>query len=142
MYEQVEKTKENKSRSVSRSVAQKKSNVKQGVGFVDNRRETVAQRRLQDIISPVVQRVICQECMKNVNHSYEHAPTCSHFYQRTFQTNADSNAPTLTRSHSYQSYNLDGSTDRVHHHDNSHTGNPHIHSIGQWNGAGYSGRQW
>ena len=37
MYAQVEKPKENKSRAVANSVAQKKSNVKQGFGFVDNR---------------------------------------------------------------------------------------------------------
>lgn len=37
MYEQVEKTKKNKSRAVANSVAQKKSDVKQGFGFVDNR---------------------------------------------------------------------------------------------------------
>ncbi|NEQ40512.1 MAG: hypothetical protein F6K40_31495 [Okeania sp. SIO3I5] len=37
MYAQVEKTKENKTRAVANSVAQKKSNVKQGFGFVDNR---------------------------------------------------------------------------------------------------------
>lgn len=37
MYEQVEKSKENKSRSVANAVAQKKGNVKLGFGFVDNR---------------------------------------------------------------------------------------------------------
>jgi hypothetical protein len=37
MYAQVEKAKENKSRSLTNSVAQKKSYVKQGFGFVDNR---------------------------------------------------------------------------------------------------------
>jgi hypothetical protein len=49
MYEQVEKPKENKSRAVANSVAQKKSNVKQGFGFVDNRSATIAQRRLEEI---------------------------------------------------------------------------------------------
>lgn len=39
MYEQIEKTKE-KSRVVANSISQKKSNVKQGFGFVDNRIET------------------------------------------------------------------------------------------------------
>lgn len=39
MYEQVEKPKENKSRAVTNSVAQKKSDVKQGFGFVDNRQK-------------------------------------------------------------------------------------------------------
>ena len=37
MYEQVEKPKENKSSTATDSVAQKKSNVKQDFGFVDNR---------------------------------------------------------------------------------------------------------
>ena len=39
MFEQVEKPKENKSRAVANSVTQKKSDVKQGFGFVDNRSE-------------------------------------------------------------------------------------------------------
>ncbi|MBL4706919.1 MAG: hypothetical protein JKY48_00570 [Flavobacteriales bacterium] len=42
MYEQVEKPKENKSRAVANSVAQNKSNVKQGFGFVDNRHRSVS----------------------------------------------------------------------------------------------------
>jgi hypothetical protein len=46
MYEQVEKPKENKSRSVSNSVAQQKSNGKQGFGFVDNRAQAVTQRKI------------------------------------------------------------------------------------------------
>jgi hypothetical protein len=49
MYDQVEKSKENKSRAVANSVAQKKSKVKQGFGFVDNRPEAVAQRKLQEV---------------------------------------------------------------------------------------------
>ena len=40
MYAHVEKAKENKSRAVANSVGQKKSNIKQGAGFVDNRKET------------------------------------------------------------------------------------------------------
>ncbi|KAF7765044.1 hypothetical protein PCIT_b1178 [Pseudoalteromonas citrea] len=48
MYEQVEKPKENKSRAIANSVAQKKSNVMQI--FVDNRPEAVAQRKLQNAI--------------------------------------------------------------------------------------------
>ena len=46
MYERVEKPKENKSRTVANSVAQKKSDRKQGFGFVDNRSECVAQRKV------------------------------------------------------------------------------------------------
>lgn len=47
MYEQVEKPKENKSRAVANSVAQKKNGVKQGFGFVDNRPEHIVARSLQ-----------------------------------------------------------------------------------------------
>lgn len=49
MYEQVEKPKENKSRAIANSVSQKKSIVKQGFGFVDNRPKAIAQRKLQEI---------------------------------------------------------------------------------------------
>ena len=49
MYEQVEKSKENKSRAIANSVAQNKSNVKQGFGFVDNRSESKAQKKLQNM---------------------------------------------------------------------------------------------
>ncbi len=45
MYAQVEKPKENKSRAVANSVAQNKSNGKQGFGFVDNRPEVIAQQK-------------------------------------------------------------------------------------------------
>lgn len=51
MYVQVEKPKENKSRAIANSVAQKKSSEKQGFGFVDNRPETVAQKKLQQVVS-------------------------------------------------------------------------------------------
>lgn len=50
MYAQVEKSKENKSRAVANSVAQKKSNLKQSFGFVDNRPETSLQRKNRTII--------------------------------------------------------------------------------------------
>lgn len=47
MYAQKEKQKENKSRAVANSVAQKKSSMKQGFGIVDNQPEGIAQRKLQ-----------------------------------------------------------------------------------------------
>ena len=47
MYEQVEKPKENKSRAIANTVTQKKSYAKQGIGFVNNRPEAVAQRKIQ-----------------------------------------------------------------------------------------------
>ncbi|MDW3193000.1 MAG: hypothetical protein R8G66_11570 [Cytophagales bacterium] len=50
MYEQVEKPKENKNRAIAKSVGQKKSIGKPGIGFVDNRPDAVAQRKLQDMV--------------------------------------------------------------------------------------------
>lgn len=47
MYAQVEKQKENKSKAVANSVAQKKSSVRQGFQFVDNRTDIYLQRRIQ-----------------------------------------------------------------------------------------------
>jgi len=47
MYTQVEKSKENNNRAVANSVSQKKNNLKQGFGFVDNRPEAVAQRKMK-----------------------------------------------------------------------------------------------
>jgi len=49
MYARVEKPKENKSRVVVNSVAQKKGNVQPGFGFVDNRPEMATQRKLLGI---------------------------------------------------------------------------------------------
>lgn len=46
MYAQLEKPKENNSRSVAYSVTKKNSNVKQGFGFVDNRPEAIVQRSI------------------------------------------------------------------------------------------------
>lgn len=73
MYEQVEKSKENtasadwrKSRSVANSVAQKKSNIKQGFGFVDNRPKTIVQRKLQEMATDYSERNFQIEG-KNIN---------------------------------------------------------------------------
>lgn len=49
MYAQVAKPKENKSSADANSAAQKKSGRKQGIGFVDNRPEAIAQRKLQEM---------------------------------------------------------------------------------------------
>ncbi len=52
MYEYAGTTKENKSRVFANSVARKnKSNVKQAFGFIDNRPEAVAQRKLQEVVN-------------------------------------------------------------------------------------------
>jgi len=47
MYEQVDKPKENKSRSVADKISQKHSGSKSTFQFVDNRAEAIAQRKLQ-----------------------------------------------------------------------------------------------
>jgi hypothetical protein len=57
MYAQVDKPKENKSRAVANSVAQKKSNVKQGFGLVDNRLESKEIIQLQKVFTESVQCV-------------------------------------------------------------------------------------
>lgn len=49
MYEQVDKVKGNKNISSTNSIAQKKSNRKQGFEFVDNRSEAITQRKLQEV---------------------------------------------------------------------------------------------
>jgi len=56
MYAQVEKIEERKSRAVTQSVSQKKRHEKQSFGFVDNRSETIAQRKLQDSIGRAATR--------------------------------------------------------------------------------------
>ncbi|WP_221937439.1 eCIS core domain-containing protein [Shewanella psychropiezotolerans] len=57
MYEQIEKPKENKSRAVANSVAQKKSNVKKGFRFVDNRPEFIAQRKVQGMVQNHIEQL-------------------------------------------------------------------------------------
>ena len=51
MYEQVKTPKENKSRVGANAVARKKNSVKQCLGFVDNRTESVSQRKIQDLVT-------------------------------------------------------------------------------------------
>lgn len=46
MYEQVENSKDKKSKAVANPVAQKKSSMKKDFGFVDNRPETIVQKVL------------------------------------------------------------------------------------------------
>lgn len=69
MYTQVEKPKENKSMAVASSVAQKKSHVNQGFGFVDNRPEAIAQKKLQGLVSksPQIKQVAQFQPTPNVN---------------------------------------------------------------------------
>lgn len=49
MYAQVEKPKDNKSRAIANNLAQKRSTVKQGFGFVDNRPEAITKREFREI---------------------------------------------------------------------------------------------
>jgi len=60
MYVQIENPKENKSLAVANSVAQKKGNVKQDFGFVDNRPDAIAQRKLKEIVrdSPQIKQAV------------------------------------------------------------------------------------
>ena len=58
MYAQVEKPKENNSRAVANSVAQKKSNVNQAFGFVDNREDTLQRKRILGLSSGPSNNVI------------------------------------------------------------------------------------
>lgn len=51
MYEQVEKPKENKGRTVADSVTQKKNNGLQAFGFVDNRPDIIVQKKLQEKVN-------------------------------------------------------------------------------------------
>lgn len=50
MYVQVEKPKEKKCRAVSSAIGQKKSKLKQGFGFVDNRHGIITQRKVQHVM--------------------------------------------------------------------------------------------
>ena len=51
MYAQVERLKENKSRAFAHSVVQKKNDVKQAFGFVDNRQEAILQRKIPAMVN-------------------------------------------------------------------------------------------
>lgn len=66
MYKQIEKPKENKSRSLDNSVTQK-NNVMQAFGFVDNRPKVVIQSKLQEMAnnSPKVIRLNAKQQMTN-----------------------------------------------------------------------------
>lgn len=55
MYKQVEKPKENKNRAIANTVTQKKSSDQHAFGFVDNRPEAIAQRKLRGMIDNSVQ---------------------------------------------------------------------------------------
>ncbi|NEZ57635.1 hypothetical protein [Adonisia turfae] len=67
MYEQIEKPKENKSRAVANSVAQKKSYGRQGFGFVDNRPEAVAQRKMQKMMNKSSRRYQLKDIRHKTN---------------------------------------------------------------------------
>ncbi|GAA80815.1 DNA/RNA non-specific endonuclease [Pseudoalteromonas sp. BSi20495] len=58
MYAQVEKPKENKSRALANAVGQKKSNVKQGFGFVDNRSESTMKIKMNNQINAIPSKPI------------------------------------------------------------------------------------
>jgi hypothetical protein len=91
--------------------------------------------------SVIQRRQWCRECQRDVDYSDDHSTRCSRWYRRTFQTVADRNAPTLTRSHSYDRLRSSGSVDRIHQHDNRHQPTSQSHVIGHWDRDGhYTGR--
>ncbi len=65
MYAQIEKPKENKTKAVANSVAQKKNNGGQGLKFIDNRPEAITQRKLQkmDNNRPQVKQTVMLQAM-------------------------------------------------------------------------------
>ncbi len=65
MYAQVEKSKENKSRAVADAATQKKSNVKQSFGFIDNRAVSIAQRKMQSITNSSLFQLIQKKGKKS-----------------------------------------------------------------------------
>lgn len=67
MYAQVEKSKENKSRAVANSVAQKKNNDQHTLGFIDNRPKGIAQRKQIEITNnnPRAKQAIQLQAMAN-----------------------------------------------------------------------------
>jgi hypothetical protein len=69
MYAQIEKPKENKSRAVANGSAQKKSGVKQGFGFVDNRNKNYENDDRSNVC--VVQRVKGKEEHKDNTESMD-----------------------------------------------------------------------
>ncbi len=131
MYAQVEKSRENKSRAVANSVAQKKSGGKQGFGFVDNRADAVAQRKIISLInnnSVVVQRTVHAElngCNGYTNAKYiTGAGVNAGWYQYgranqimtdDFQTNHAGNMNYTTQQPNNTAYanNLVGTTNAV-----------------------------
>ena len=70
MYKQVEKPQENKSRAVANSSAQKKSNMKQGFGFVDNRPEAIAKRKLSSTMNNSLQEKQAAHMKSNKTGNY------------------------------------------------------------------------
>lgn len=68
MYEQVEKAKENKSRAVADCTEQRKSDVEQGFGFVDNRPKSRSVKSLRVVQRPnpfiIIQRSIGTDQLK------------------------------------------------------------------------------
>ena len=76
MKEEVEKPKENttsaakkKSRAVANSVGQKKSNVKQGYGFVDNRLVITVQPKLKEMTNNTNLRSKQKNTIQNISNS-------------------------------------------------------------------------
>ncbi|MBW2663244.1 MAG: DUF4157 domain-containing protein [Deltaproteobacteria bacterium] len=76
MYAQVETPRESKSRAIANSVVQNKSKVKQCFGFVDNRPEAAAQRKLQEVANkkPQAKQAAQLQTMANNLESQQQQP--------------------------------------------------------------------
>jgi len=103
MYEQVEKPKENK----NRAVAQKKSNVKQSFGFVDNRTEPIMQMKLQKIHSA--------EPNKNEKTYYVKNHYSDNIQRRKTVTFAKTNSKIIQRNRAADPHERGTESPQVHH---------------------------
>lgn len=65
MYAHKEKPKKNESRAVSNSVAQKKSNVRHGFGFLDNRQKAVVQQKSAGMMESAILQRMPDENLEN-----------------------------------------------------------------------------
>jgi len=117
MYAQEDKTKGNESKVVANSVGQKKSNVKQGFGFVDNRPEAVAQRTLHEKMDKssrmLLQRfnskssVKVPACSSGIIQRVTNPDTSKEYTSSDIETLYKSGDITVEYSHRFDGWNFD-----------------------------------
>lgn len=74
----------------------------------------------------VIQGWMCRECGHDIRYSYDHAPRCSQYHYRVYETQADRDAnrydryhgETRTRSGSFERQRSSGVDERMHFHEN------------------------